>query len=226
MIIEKYGIRLCRLKEKDSELVRQNRNADHIRKFMDVQEIITEEMQRKWFHSINNIYNYYYIVEYKGEKIGLINGKNIDFEKRTSEGGIFIWDAKYIGTVIPVIASIVLTDLTFYINNFKKNYAKVLKTNERSSFYNKSLGYVSSNDFPENEQCIYYELTKENYTNHVVPIRKGIISLTKDASPLSYENISFEEDSPEEILKLYRGLPPDIQSYLDVLTQKKMNHAS
>ncbi len=226
MIIDKYGIRLCRLKEKDIELVRQKRNADEIRRYMDFQEIITEEMQKKWFESVNNIYNYYYTIEHEGKKIGLINGKNIDFEKRTSEGGIFIWDLNYLGTFIPVICSVIITDLTFYINNFKKNYAKVLRANQRSVFYNQSLGYVPSKDFPENESVQYYELTRENYTKSVASIRKGIISLTKDGSPLSLENISFETDSESEINKLYKGLPPDIQSYLDFLIQKRLNHAS
>ena len=90
MIIEKYGIKLIRLKQEDIELVRLKRNSLDINELMHDRVIISFEMQYKWFQSINNIYNNYFIIIYNNEKIGLVNGKNSDYEKRQSEGGMFI----------------------------------------------------------------------------------------------------------------------------------------
>jgi hypothetical protein len=78
MKIEINGLVAERLKEKDIELIRQWRNSDTIRKNMLYQEIITPEKQLKWFHSINNFNNFYFIVEYKGRKVGLVNIKDVN----------------------------------------------------------------------------------------------------------------------------------------------------
>jgi len=86
----KYGITLERLREEDIELVRQWRNSDPVRLNMKYREIISPEKQREWFNSINNVNFHYVIIQYRGEKIGLLNDKNIDWETLTSETGIFI----------------------------------------------------------------------------------------------------------------------------------------
>jgi len=118
MIVRKYGITLRRLKEEDIELVRQMRNLVAIRNKMFFQETITPEMQIKWFNSINNKNNGYFIIEVEGKKIGLIHGKNLDFEKRTCEGGIFIWDENHIGGFGPSLASVIMNYWTGYRINF------------------------------------------------------------------------------------------------------------
>ena len=45
----------------------------------------------------------------------LINGKNIDYEKRESEGGIFIWKNSPEISTAAAIASIIMAELTFKI---------------------------------------------------------------------------------------------------------------
>ena len=119
MIIQKYGIVLRRLQHKDIELVRTKRNQDSIRNYMFYQKEITAEEQEEWFKSTNNIYNYYFIIESDNKKVGLINGKNIDYEKRTSEGGIFIWDEEYRDIQVSAIASLIMAEFTFLIFDFK-----------------------------------------------------------------------------------------------------------
>ena len=78
MKFRKYGITLTRLREDDIELVRKWRNSPGIQQYMEYREFITEEMQKKWFESINNLQNFYFIIEYENKKIGLINTSNID----------------------------------------------------------------------------------------------------------------------------------------------------
>ena len=215
MIFRKYGITITRIKEKDIELVRQMRNSPEIQSKMYYREYITPEMQKKWFHSINNKYNGYFIIEYNNSKIGLIHGKDNDFEKRISEGGIFIWDKAYIGTIIPALASIILDDYTFLVKNFNATYAKVLLDNKSTLEYNKLMGYVPCPPMNEDTGVLWMLLTRENYFTKMKLLRRGIKVVTGDGEPLKASDIDYSDDSPEEMDLLYSGLPPDIQKTID-----------
>lgn len=129
-----------RLEERDIELVRQHRNSAFIRQYMEFQEEITPEMQVRWFHSINNHNNVYLFTEYKGEPIGLINAKNINWEKRTAEGGIFIWDRRYINSPVALLAAMTFGELAATVFHLRA-VAKILVTNKRAIRYNKLLGF-------------------------------------------------------------------------------------
>ncbi len=134
-------------------------------------------MQEKWFSSINNIYNNYYIIIAKGEKIGLINGSQIDWEKKeTKNGGIFIWKDEYWDTLIPLFASILLTDISFIIG-LERTYVKILRTNPKAIQFNKQLGYeiLEGQEEFENQQ---YVLTKENYFRKTEKLRMTLEKLS------------------------------------------------
>lgn len=133
-------LRMRRLEERDIELVRQHRNSAFIRQYMEFQEEITPEMQVRWFHSINNHNNVYLFTEYKGEPIGLINAKNINWEKRTAEGGIFIWDRRYINSPVALLAAMTFGELAATVFHLRA-VAKILVTNKRAIRYNKLLGF-------------------------------------------------------------------------------------
>ncbi len=60
MIIKGFAVTLSRLTIDDIELVRQWRNSETVRQFMEFREEITPEMQIKWFKSIDNEINNYY----------------------------------------------------------------------------------------------------------------------------------------------------------------------
>jgi len=215
MIIRKYGITIKRLKEDDIELVRRMRNSPEIQRNMYYREHITSRMQRQWFKSVNNKENGYFIIEYAGKKIGLIHGKDNDFEKRTSEGGIFIWDKQYIGTIVPALASIIMDDYTFLIQNFNATYAKVLKSNTAVIEYNKLMGYELCEPRNSDKDVQWMILTREAYLKRMQTLRVGIKHQTGDGEPLSTNDYSFSDDSPQEINLLYKGLPPDIQQHID-----------
>jgi len=133
-------LRMRRLEEQDIELVRQHRNSAYIRQYMEFKEEITPEMQIKWFHSINNHNNVYLFTEYKGEPIGLINAKNINWERRTAEGGIFIWDLRYINSPVALLAAMTFGELAATVFHLRA-VAKILVTNKRAIRYNKLLGF-------------------------------------------------------------------------------------
>lgn len=156
MKICKYGITLKRLRQEDIEFVREQRNSEQVRKYMQFREEITPEMQQTWFESINNFDNFYYIIEYKGVNIGLLNDKNMDWGKRTSESGLFLWDESYINTIVPVLASLCLLEVGFYYLNWETSYIRVLRGNQQAIEYVNSLGYMLCEGQESEENQKYY----------------------------------------------------------------------
>ena len=220
MIVRKYGITLRRLKEEDIELVRQKRNSAFIRNTMHYREEITPEMQKKWFNSINNKNNGYFIIEFEGKKAGLIHGKNLNFEKRTCEGGIFIWDEPLIGGFVPSLASVIMNDWTFYMINFKAVYAKVMLDNLNAISYNKLMGYWPCEPQNDDKGVQWMILTKENYEKHMNTLRRAIKDLTGDGEVLKLEDGDASDDLGKEIDLFYKGLPADIQEKADILLRR------
>ena len=171
MIIERSGIRLVRLTEEFIELVRQKRNLPEIQKTMEYREHITPEMQQKWFATINNANNYYFLIETHNIFIGLISAAVVDWEKDVvNNAGIFIWNETYLSSPEIMQASVLLTDFSYYIG-MKKIYIRILKDNSKAIAFNISLGYklLSDQDDVYNQK---YELeTPDIYFNATEKIR-------------------------------------------------------
>lgn len=219
MIIKKYGIELVRLKKEHLELVRQKRNLSYIQDKMLFKKKISWWQQRRWFKSINNKFNFYFLIKYNNNFIGLINGKDIDLENRTCEGGIFIWESNYWNTYVPVAASIILNDFNFLMANFKINYAKVLKSNIQAINYNLNQGYKIINETIDG--VVLMELTRENYLTKSKKIKKAIATISKDYEHLSIKDISFKDEDVKSIKLLYTGLPEDIQAIVKKTIEQK-----
>jgi RimJ/RimL family protein N-acetyltransferase len=215
MRIHKYGITLTRLKEKDIELVREKRNSEEIKASMQFREPISREMQQEWFKRVNNIYNNFFIITAGNKQIGMIDGKNIDYNKRTSEGGMFIWDKDYWGSIHPALASVIMSDFNFIINEFEKNYIKILRSNPKAIGHNRQLGYVPSADFEHSDEVEWFELSKENYFSHIGKLRKAIAANTGDPSILNVDDFEFTDDSEAELKELYSPLPGYLKSMIN-----------
>jgi len=217
MIIKKYNVTLKRLGEEDLELVRVKRNAAYIKKKMFFQDEITPEMQKKWFTSISNIYNYYFVIEYNNQKIGLINGKNIDYRHKIGEGGLFIWDKKYWLSSVAAFASICLIDFAFLIQKLEKIFYQVKSENDHVISFNTHLGYTFHSEEKSADKK-FYVLTRENYFSKAEKIRTAAIRLCRDYTPLTWENIDLKNVTERERLDLYSGLP----EYLQIAIDKKL----
>lgn len=205
MKISKGNIEFRRLVHDDIELVRNHRNSHDVSQFMEYREHISPEMQERWFQSINNNHNLYFVIEYKGEKIGLINGKDIDWENNSMESGIFIWDKKYLNTHIPLLAVLIFGELG--INTFGlTTYAHILKTNQRAKRYNKLLGFVLCEGQEDVENQLYM-MSKETYTKKAKFIRGAFLKLTgNDDTLLEFEKHDYESGFADFLLnKLDNG---------------------
>ena len=172
MELSKYGVKLRRLREEDIELVRTWRNSHLIRKYMEFREEITPAMQKEWFLSINNTENFYFIIEFRQQKIGLINSSHVDWSTVSSEGGIFLWDDHYYETFVPVWASLCLLETSFFILGAGSSLIKTLKDNERAKKLNVHLGY----ELQPGQEEIYnqqYLLTRESFSRHAPRLIKA-----------------------------------------------------
>ena len=180
MKLFKYGITLERLKADDVELVRQWRNSDPVRLNMEYREIISPEQQLAWFNSVDNLENNYLLIHYNGEKIGLLNDKQVDWEARTSESGLFLGRTEFYATFVPYLVSVAGIETTFYILDWNKQFAHILRTNKNAIDFNLQLGYqlCAGQENIENQR---YELTIQHFEKSAVKIRKAVKALaTKD----------------------------------------------
>ena len=172
----KYGIILERLREEDIGIVRQWRNSDPVRLNMKYRDIITPEQQQQWFNSINNLRFNYLMIHYQGEKIGLLNDKNIDWESRTSESGIFLGRTEFYNTFVPYLVSVAGIESTFYLTSWNKQYASILRSNINAIKFNLQLGYQLC-EGQENLDHQRYELTLQSFEQKAGKIRKAVRSL-------------------------------------------------
>ena len=141
LILSQYDVRLIRVQAADLGLILKWRNNDWVRKNMFVQDVLQEKDQLAWFHSINNASNYYFIIEYLGEKVGLIHAKNFSEEEGIGEGGIFIGEYEYLETWASVMASICLLNFIFTKLEINRSVIRVLAQNKSAISYNLQLGY-------------------------------------------------------------------------------------
>ena len=189
LILSQYDVRLIRVQAEHLSLILRWRNNDWVRKNMFVQDILKEKDQLAWFNSINNASNYYFIIEYLGEKVGLIHAKNFSEEDGIGEGGIFIGEYDYLETWASVMASICLLNFIFAKTNINRSMVRVQAHNRRAISYNLKLGYkIDFEDANELRMILY----KEDFLNKTSVLKSVLSKISKgqDALILEGENSS------------------------------------
>ena len=199
MIVEQYGLVYTRVREQDLELIRYWRNRPFIRDTMLFRDYITPAMQQAWFERINNKYNYDFVIEDRGKKIGLIDCKDTAPDTRLAEGGIFIWDRDYWGSPVAVFAALTMLECVFEIfRSGEASLATVSRENKRALQFNRSLSYTVLRDDPS-EGFVKLMLTKERYEQHTGRMKraanlysggKGIMRLIAEPSELLADEIN------------------------------------
>lgn len=157
--LQNYDVKLILLTKDKVELVRQWRNDPKISQYMEYRTYITPEMQQNWFNKINNGKNFYFIINYNKEDIGLINIKDYDSIAKEGEAGVFIYEDKYINTDIAYRAHLVLFDYFFQNNIIEIIRSHILDENTRAIRFAQFLG--SKKIFDKE-----YRLSKGDYLNN------------------------------------------------------------
>lgn len=161
--ITKYGITLKRLTHDKIELVRRWRNDPKISQYMEYRDEITAEMQEKWFEKINNDSNLFYLIVMHGQDIGLINIK--DIHDKVGEGGVFIWDDRYLNSDVSYRAHLALFDTAFESGTVDRIISHILTDNRRARRFIDFLGsYMAPGQ--ENVYNQLYILDADAYFNN------------------------------------------------------------
>ena len=184
LILSQYDVRLIRVQAEHLSLILRWRNNDWVRKNMFVQDVLKEKDQLAWFNSINNASNYYFIIEYLGEKVGLIHAKNFSEEDGIGEGGIFIGEYDYLETWASVMASICLLNFIFAKTNINRSMVRVQAHNRRAISYNLKLGYKI--DF-EDANELRMILDKEDFLYKTTVLKSVLSKISKGRDALILE---------------------------------------
>ena len=174
-ILENYDVKLVLLTKDKIEMIRQWRNSSKISQYMEYREEITPQMQKKWFESINNDKNLYYIIIYKNVEVGLINIKDIDKEKSEGESGVFIYEDRFLNSDISYRAHLCLFDYYFIDLNYKKLHAHVLASNKRASRLTLFMGYklVSETEFILSREDYLNNSNRSRFINKFIKLRNS-----------------------------------------------------
>ena len=181
LILSQYDVRLIRVQAEHLALILKWRNSDWVRKNMFVQDILQEKDQLAWFNSINNASNYYFIIEYLGEKVGVIHAKNFSEEDGIGEGGIFIGEYDYLETWASVMASICLLNFIFAKTNINRSMVRVQAHNRRAISYNLKLGYKI--DHQDANECRMI-LDKEDFFSKTTLLKSVLSKISKGQDAL------------------------------------------
>ncbi len=184
MQIFKYGIQLKNLEVSELEMVRNWRNSDDVRSYMQYQKLISSEMQFKWFKSLDSACNLYFVIQSEEEKIGLINLKEIDWELKTAEAGIFVGNRNFINSSIPVLATITIMEFAFEVLGLKTLKAKIGCANTKVIQFNESIGY-KKNEVQTDKKFHYYQVNAKQFYTTTLSMRQTLEKLNTGGFQIS-----------------------------------------
>lgn len=125
----------------NAEIVRQWRNAEHVRRWMIDQSYISPEQQQKWVQSIQNDRYIYLLASFRDEPFGVVNLKDIDWGNMCAETGIFIGDPQYLHHPVASATAIVTLHFVFGVLHFNKIYSRSLLSNHFLRSHTEKLGF-------------------------------------------------------------------------------------
>jgi RimJ/RimL family protein N-acetyltransferase len=197
LVLEQYEVKLTRLTLADIELVRKWRNSCFVNSKMLLSKKITKEEQLNWFQKIDNAFNYYFIIEFEQEKVGLISAKNFNPDFGFGEGGIFIGEPKYESSFAAVYASLCLLNFVFYgLETINKSCIRIRKDNERAIQYNKLLGYRFVGE-DVRQESVLLELSREDFLTKGLKLNKAAHIFCEEKSALAWKGTESEKNLPE-----------------------------
>ncbi|MFN8322659.1 MAG: GNAT family N-acetyltransferase [Chitinophagales bacterium] len=213
MRISRYGVILERLNAEHSELVRQWRNDQKISRFMFYKGEITQRMQQEWFESIDNEQNFFFLIYYNNNPVGLINISSIDWENKTAYTGLYIYDDTFLSSDIPVMASLAMLDVFFLMFDIQSVYAKVKGNNKAAHNYNSSLGFTRTKKI---EYGLGYEymLQKEIYLLETQKLRNAAIRLRGNSTLIELKEASTID---EWLRKRLKSVKKEVLKNLEVV---------
>jgi len=171
---------------------------------MEYQEFITQRMQRQWFNSLDFFSDFYFVIEFQENLVGLIHTSKVDWKNRTAQSGLFIWEDTCLGSPVPIMASVNLLDAFFDFLNLESFEAKVKHDNFVALTYNKFLGF-EENIAEAKKEFIHITLSKSNYFKNSAIIKNHFDDTDKSKLRIQLSNEDLEKfESSGIALKLHQ----------------------
>lgn len=162
IVIDGLGVRLAQLTCDDIQLVRQWRNSPGVAGYMHHREEITVEQQERWFAALDPSRDFYFIVMYEGQKVGLSNLKHVDYVAKTGEGGLFIVPEVLRNGLLSYRASLPALDWIYEVLGLESVTANVRVENRRALRFNASIGHRVDPD-KSNQESVVTIQTRETW---------------------------------------------------------------
>lgn len=162
----------------DLEQVLEWRTSEHVTQFMYTDIEKNMDHQRKWFEKISkDDTQYYWIIQYKGQSIGLISLNQIDRLHRKATFGYYIGDMSYAiiaGRIQPYLYNYAFKDL-----QLNKLYAEVMEGNDGMMKMHLHYGFTHAATFREHVfkngkyyNVEYFELLSSTWENECKKFHK------------------------------------------------------
>jgi RimJ/RimL family protein N-acetyltransferase len=129
---------------------------------MHYREHISAEQQERWFAALDPLRDYYFIVEFEGQKIGLSTLKNVDFVHGSAEGGLFLVPKLLRNSLISYRASLPGLDWIYRELGLRTVSARMRRENKRALRFNRSIGHVVDESLSNAESVVTVQ-TRERW---------------------------------------------------------------
>jgi RimJ/RimL family protein N-acetyltransferase len=174
MVISKFGIELSLLQHSQLELIRGWRNSDAVRGVFEYKKFISKEDHLGWFSKLNPKNNFYFVFSYQDMPLGVVSIKDVDWDLRSGEAGIFLGDTIFVESPIPVVAVIVMMQWAFEVLELEDLYAKIFKENDAAKKFNTALGYQLM-DGQDKLDFQRYRVSKADFSGKVKNLVKSLV---------------------------------------------------
>ena len=135
-------LRFIELAEVHLEIIRNWRNSHDVAQYMYTEREISQEEQKKWFQVLeNDTTKKYWIIEYRGKLIGVVNLVNINYEFRSAYWAFYIGETSVRGGGIG--AKIEYSVLNYVFDELKLNklLCEVFVSNEAVIKLHEKFGF-------------------------------------------------------------------------------------
>ncbi len=158
----KSSIQLKPLTPDELEQVRQWRNADHVRLRFEYQELIDPATHLNWFRNLDLRTNHYFVIRVEDAAVGVAHVKDINWDRKEGEAGVFIGEKAWLGQAEPALAVVKLMQWAYGELGLDSLVAKVKADEDKVIRFNLQLGYqpygeVSASGFQK------FRCTKEDF---------------------------------------------------------------
>lgn len=144
------SLKLTKLTIEDLELIMNWRMKPEVTKYMYTDPILTLDSQKRWFNSIRNDNSTkYWIIQFDGVKIGLINLCDIDYRNKRCSWAYYIGDTSFRGKGIATMLEFNMYDYVFDILGFNKLCCEVFLFNDKVISIHEKFGSTIEGVFKE-----------------------------------------------------------------------------